>query len=107
MVLLDKVRERSGEFDVLHFHVDYLHFPLFRTEAGRTLTTLHGRQHLPDHLPFYAHFPEMPLVSICNAQTFFWGRIAPPGRRRSEGGTCGRQAGSPAEIPARGWQDIL
>lgn len=30
MVLLDKVRERSGEFDVLHFHVDYLHFPLFR-----------------------------------------------------------------------------
>lgn len=68
MVLLDKVRERSGEFDVLHFHVDYLHFPLFRTEAGRTLTTLHGRQDLPDHLPFYAHFPEMPLVSISNAQ---------------------------------------
>ncbi|MBR0840493.1 glycosyltransferase family 4 protein [Bradyrhizobium liaoningense] len=68
MVLLDKVRERSGEFDVLHFHVDYLHFPLFRTEAGRTLTTLHGRQDLPDHLPFYAHFPEMSLVSISNAQ---------------------------------------
>jgi glycosyltransferase involved in cell wall biosynthesis len=68
MVLLDKVRERSVESDVLHFHVDYLHFPLFRTEAGRTLTTLHGRQDLPDHLSFYAHFPEMPLVSISNAQ---------------------------------------
>ncbi|MGY4622428.1 glycosyltransferase family 4 protein [Bradyrhizobium sp. USDA 4486] len=68
MVLLDKVRERAREFDVLHFHVDYLHFPLFRTEAGRTLTTLHGRQDLPDHMPFYAHFPEMPLVSISNAQ---------------------------------------
>ncbi|MCC8936224.1 D-inositol 3-phosphate glycosyltransferase [Bradyrhizobium ivorense] len=68
MVLLDKVRERAGEFDVLHFHVDYLHFPLFRTQAGRTLTTLHGRQDLRDHLPFYAHFPEMPLVSISNAQ---------------------------------------
>ncbi|MCG2641407.1 MULTISPECIES: glycosyltransferase family 4 protein [Bradyrhizobium] len=68
MLLLDKVRERAEEFDVLHFHVDYLHFPLFRTPAGRTLTTLHGRQDLPDHMPFYAHFPEMPLVSISNAQ---------------------------------------
>jgi glycosyltransferase involved in cell wall biosynthesis len=68
MLLLDKVRERAGDFDILHFHVDYLHFPLFRTEAGRTLTTLHGRQDLADHMPFYAHFPEMPLVSISNAQ---------------------------------------
>jgi glycosyltransferase involved in cell wall biosynthesis len=65
---LDKVRERAGEFDVLHFHTDYLHFSLFRAEAGRTLTTLHGRQDLADHMPFYAHFSEMPLVSISNAQ---------------------------------------
>ncbi|OSI23832.1 glycosyltransferase family 4 protein [Bradyrhizobium canariense] len=68
MLQLDKVRERADEFDVLHFHTDYLHFPLFRAEAGRTLTTLHGRQDLPDHLPFYAHFAKMPLVSISNAQ---------------------------------------
>ena len=68
MLLLDKVRERAGDFDILHFHVDYLHFPLFRTEARRTLTTLHGRQDLADHMPFYEHFPEMPLVSISNAQ---------------------------------------
>ena len=68
MLLLDKVRERAGDFDILHFHVDYLHFPLFRTEARRTLTTLHGRQDLADHMPFYAHFPEMPLVSISNSQ---------------------------------------
>ena len=68
MLLLDKIRERAQEFDILHFHIDYLHFPLLRTEAGRTLTTLHGRQDLADHMPFYAHFPEMPLVSISNAQ---------------------------------------
>ncbi|MBV9529671.1 MAG: glycosyltransferase, partial [Bradyrhizobium sp.] len=68
MLLLDKLRERADEFDILHFHTDYLHFPLFRTQAGRTLTTLHGRQDLVDHIPFYAHFPEMPLVSISNAQ---------------------------------------
>ena len=68
MLLLDKVCERAGDFDILHFHVDYLHFPLFRTEARRTLTTLHGREDLADHMPSYAHFPEMPLVSISNAQ---------------------------------------
>ncbi|MCK1591060.1 glycosyltransferase family 4 protein [Bradyrhizobium sp. 169] len=68
MLQLDKVRERADDFDVLHFHTDYLHFPLFRAEAGRTLTTLHGRQDLADHLPFYAHFAKMPLVSISDAQ---------------------------------------
>ena len=68
MLLLDKIRERARDFDILHFHVDYLHFPLFRTEARRTLTTLHGLEDLADHMPFYAHFPEMPLVSISNAQ---------------------------------------
>ena len=68
MVMLDKVRRRAHEFDIIHFHVDVLHFPLFRDIAHRTLTTLHGRQDLPDHLPFYAAFPEMPLVSISDAQ---------------------------------------
>jgi glycosyltransferase involved in cell wall biosynthesis len=68
MLLPDKVRERANDFDVLHFHTDYLHFLLFRTAATRTLTTLHGRQDLSDHLPFYAHFAEMPLVSVSNAQ---------------------------------------
>ena len=62
MVMLDKVRRRAHEFDVIHFHVDVLHFPLFRDIAHRTLTTLHGRQDLPDHVPFYAEFPEMPLA---------------------------------------------
>jgi glycosyltransferase involved in cell wall biosynthesis len=68
MVMLDKVRERAGQFDILHFHIDYLHFPHFRSERGRTLTTLHGRQDLADHMPFYGRFSDMPLVSISNAQ---------------------------------------
>ncbi|MET3840525.1 glycosyltransferase family 4 protein [Bradyrhizobium sp. OAE829] len=68
MVMLDKVAERAGGFDVLHFHIDYLHFPLFRSERGRALTTLHGRQDLADHMPFYSRFSNMPLVSISNAQ---------------------------------------
>ena len=68
MIMLDKVRERADEFEILHFHTDYLHFPLFRSERSRTLTTLHGRQDLPDHMPFYRRFSDMPLVSISNAQ---------------------------------------
>lgn len=68
MLMLDKVREHAGDFDVLHFHIDYLHFPLFQSEAARILTTLHGRLDLPDHLPFYLRFSEMPLVSVSNAQ---------------------------------------
>src|ERR1700730_6219755 len=64
MVMIDKVREHAEEFDVLHFHIDLFHFPLFRSLATRTLTTLHGRQDLGDLKPFYYHFGEMPLVSI-------------------------------------------
>ena len=68
MLMLDRVRECARDFDVLHFHIDQFHFPLFRPLAGRTLTTLHGRQDLPDLRPLYFGFNEMPLVSISNGQ---------------------------------------
>jgi glycosyltransferase involved in cell wall biosynthesis len=68
MLMIDKVRERAKEFDVIHFHIDFFHFPHFRTLAAQTLTTLHGRQDLGDLKPFYSRFGEMPLVSISNDQ---------------------------------------
>jgi len=68
MLMTDMVRERAEEFDVLHFHIDLFHFPLFRSLAARTLTTLHGRQDLEDLQPFYSRFGAMPLVSISNNQ---------------------------------------
>lgn len=68
MIMLDEVRRRIGEFDILHFHIDVLHAPLVRDIADRTLTTLHGRLDLPDLAPFYAAFREMPLVSISGHQ---------------------------------------
>jgi glycosyltransferase involved in cell wall biosynthesis len=68
MLMIDKVGERAEEFDVLHFHIDLFHFPLFRSLAARTLTTLHGRQDLGDLKPFYSRFGDMPLVSISNDQ---------------------------------------
>jgi len=68
MILLDEVRRRVDEFDVLHFHIDLLHTPMMRDIAGRTLTTLHGRLDLPDLQPLYRAFPDLPLVSISNDQ---------------------------------------
>src|SRR5262245_9768939 len=68
LIMLDKVRERADEFDILHFHIDQFHFPIFRPIAHRTLTTLHGRQDLTDLQALYRGFSEMPLVSISNAQ---------------------------------------
>src|SRR4029077_7386379 len=68
MLMIDKVRERAEQFDILHFHLDLFHFPLFRSLAARTLTTLHGRQDLIDLKPFYSRFGEMPLISISNNQ---------------------------------------
>ena len=68
LVMADRVRRLAGAFDVLHFHVDMFHFPLFRGLSHKTLTTLHGRQDIPDLWPFYRAFSEMPLVSISDAQ---------------------------------------
>src|SRR3982074_582758 len=68
MLMLDRVRALADEFDILHFHIDQFHFPLFRQMADRTVTTLHGRQALPDLKPLYVGFCEMPLISISNAQ---------------------------------------
>jgi glycosyltransferase involved in cell wall biosynthesis len=68
MLMLDRVRRQAHEFDIIHFHVDQFHFPIFRDRASRTITTLHGRQDLPDMAPLYAGFPEMQLVSISDAQ---------------------------------------
>jgi glycosyltransferase involved in cell wall biosynthesis len=64
LIMLDRLFRRVEEFDVVHFHIDYLHFPLFQNRASRTLTTLHGRLDLPFLYPIFRHFAEMPLASI-------------------------------------------
>jgi glycosyltransferase involved in cell wall biosynthesis len=66
--MLEQVFQRAGEFDVIHFHIDYLHFPLSRRGSFNQLTTLHGRLDLPDLPLLYDEFSEMPLVSISDSQ---------------------------------------
>ena len=66
--LIEQVAHRKDDFDIVHFHIDYLHFPVSRREELPQITTLHGRLDIPDLVPLYREFPEMPLVSISDAQ---------------------------------------
>ena len=68
MLLLERVRQRADQFDVLHFHLDYWSFPLFSRQRTPFLTTLHGRLDLPEFWPLYDQFRQVPLVSISDAQ---------------------------------------
>ena len=63
-VMLDEVLERAHQFDVIHFHVDYVHFPLSKISGYAQVTTLHGRLDSPDLAPLYRKYKTMPLISI-------------------------------------------
>lgn len=65
---MDLVSQLAPAFDIVHFHTDYLHFPLARRLGAPHVTTLHGRQDLPELEPVYRQFADMPLVSISNSQ---------------------------------------
>jgi glycosyltransferase involved in cell wall biosynthesis len=66
--MLSQVRAQRHRFDMLHFHVDMVHFPFFEDMAARTLTTLHGRLDLKDLPEVYRSWPKYPLVSISDSQ---------------------------------------
>ncbi|TFZ08754.1 glycosyltransferase family 4 protein [Ramlibacter humi] len=67
-LMLDRVRELCDSFDVIHFHIDWLHLPVAMRCRTPSLTTLHGRLDLPDLQPLFRHFNRHPLVSISDAQ---------------------------------------
>ena len=60
--------KRSHEYDIIHFHIDYLHFPLSRQLNIPQLTTLHGRLDIPCLQDIYREFDDMPVVSISSHQ---------------------------------------
>ncbi len=66
LAMLKQVQAMAHEFDVLHFHLDALHFPLFEAVAQRTVTTMHGRLDYKDSL--FAAWPRYALVSISMRQ---------------------------------------
>jgi glycosyltransferase involved in cell wall biosynthesis len=68
VLMIEEVFSRADDFDIIHFHTDYLHFPYSRREKIPCLTTLQGRLDLPDLVPLYKEFREAPVVSISDAQ---------------------------------------
>jgi glycosyltransferase involved in cell wall biosynthesis len=69
LLMIEQVRQRAHEFDVLHFHIEPpLHFSLFRSLGRKTVSTLHGRLDMPDLQPLFREFRDMPLASISESQ---------------------------------------
>ena len=68
IVMLDEVFRYADDFDIVHFHIDYLHFPVSRRTRVPNITTLHGRLDLPELIEVYRQFREMPVISISDAQ---------------------------------------
>lgn len=65
---IDAALRSEAEFDLLHFHTEFLHFPFFRRCPNRSVTTLHLRLDTPDVAALFHGFPEMPVVAISEAQ---------------------------------------
>lgn len=65
---IEEVYRRSADFDIIHFHIDYLHYGVSSRMGAARVTTLHGRLDLPDLPPMYQVFPHEPVVSISDDQ---------------------------------------
>jgi len=68
VAMMEQVFARAADFDVLHFHTDYLAYSLARRQAVPYVTTMHGRLDTPELEPIFRTFPEAPLISISEAQ---------------------------------------
>lgn len=68
ILLIEQVLRLKDEFDIIHFHIDYLHYPFSRRERYTHVTTLHGRLDIPDLAPLYEVFNDVPVVSISDPQ---------------------------------------
>lgn len=68
VLLAEKVAQVSGEFDIVHSHIDYLPLSLLRRMETPHVTTLHGRLDIPNLKPLYEEFSDEPLISISNRQ---------------------------------------
>jgi glycosyltransferase involved in cell wall biosynthesis len=68
LLMLEMILQRASQFDIIHYHIDYIHYALSRRCSTPNITTLHGRLDLPDYLPLYKEYKDVPLVSISNDQ---------------------------------------
>jgi glycosyltransferase involved in cell wall biosynthesis len=65
---IESVFDRLQEFDVVHWHIDFLPYALNARSNYPRLSTLHGRLDLPDLPAVYDRFRHEPVVSISDNQ---------------------------------------
>ena len=68
VLMVERVFQLAHEFDIIHSHIDYLPFPLMRRMKTPSVTTLHGRLDIPDLVPLYEEFSDIPVISVSDAQ---------------------------------------
>jgi glycosyltransferase involved in cell wall biosynthesis len=68
VLLAERVFQDADQFDVIHSHIDYIAYPLYRRMQTPHVTTLHGRLDIPNLTNLYREFNDIPLVSISNYQ---------------------------------------
>jgi glycosyltransferase involved in cell wall biosynthesis len=68
LLMLEQVYQRAGQLDIIHFHCDYLHYPISRRQNYAHVTTLHGRLDLRELAPLYREFSDIPVISISDSQ---------------------------------------
>ncbi|BCS52549.1 glycosyltransferase family 4 protein [Geobacter sp. SVR] len=68
LLMLERVFRMAGQFDIIHFHIDYFHFSMSRRHHLPHVTTLHGRLNIPDLVPLYQEYSEVPVISISDSQ---------------------------------------
>jgi len=67
-LMTERVRQHAHQFDILHFHLEHIHLPLFRPMGRKTVTTMHGRLDGAELPELYREFSDMPLISISASQ---------------------------------------
>lgn len=67
-IMLDMIQCSQNDFDLIHFHCEFAHFPLLRHLRVPTLTTLHGRLDQAEASSICKRFLDTPLCSISYAQ---------------------------------------
>ena len=68
LLQLERVLQQASQFDIVHWHVDAIHYPWSRRARVPSLTTLHGRLDLAPLTSLYREYRELPVVSISDAQ---------------------------------------
>ena len=66
--LAERVFQEAADFDLIHSHIDYLAFPLFRRMRTPRVSTLHGRLDIPNLRNLYLEFRDEPVISISDYQ---------------------------------------